>query len=240
VKRERMKIKYSKSDVLRYNTPDVGIQWELCDTNIDDAQSTTHLGIIRNNSGKLGLDKMLKTGRQTLYSLFGAGLHGRNGLYPQISKHIWSTYVVPRFLYGLEIQHLTDQQLNQLSQFQTKSLKQLQWLPERCSTAAVYLLLESATIEVLIHKRMLDFFGQITRDKESIENLIAYKQIAIYDLNSKSWFSKLKSILAKYNLPTSRTSDEKKNTSKRWLTAKLMNFGLKEWWKINHQNQVLP
>jgi predicted NACHT family NTPase len=87
---------------------------------------------------------------------------------------------------------------------------------------------------------MLDFFGQITRDKESIENQIAYKQIAIYDLNSKSWFSKLKSILAKYNLPTSRTSDEKKNTSKRWLTAKLMNFGLKEWWKINHQNQVLP
>jgi hypothetical protein len=48
---------------------------------------------------------------------------------------------------------------------------------------------------------MLGFFGQITRDKESIENQIAYRQIAIYDLNSKSWFSKLKSILAKYNLP---------------------------------------
>ena len=128
VKRERMKINNSKSDILRYNTPDVEIQWELCDTNIDETQSTTHLGIIRNNSGKLDLDKTLKTGRQTLYSLFGAGLHGRNGLNPQISKHIWSTYVVPRFLYDLEIQHLTDQQLNQLSQFQIKSRKQLQWL----------------------------------------------------------------------------------------------------------------
>jgi hypothetical protein len=181
-----MKINNSKSDILRYNTPDVEIQWELCDTNIDETQSTTHLGIIRNNSGKLDLDKMLKTGRQTLYSLFGAGLHGRNGLNPQISKHIWSTYVVPRFLYGLEIQHLTDQQLNQLSQFQTNPPKELQWLPERCSTAAVYLLLESATIEALVHKRMLGFFVQITRDKESIENQIAYKQIAIYDINSKS------------------------------------------------------
>jgi len=136
---------------------------------------------------------MLKTGRQTLYSLFGAGLHGRNGLNPQISKHIWSTYVVPIFLDGqLEIQHLSDQQLNQLSQFQTKSLKQLQWLPERCSTAAVYLLLGSETIEALVHKKMLGFFGQITRDKESIVNKIAYRQIAIYDLNSKSRFSKLK------------------------------------------------
>jgi hypothetical protein len=90
VKRERMKINNSKSDILRYNTPDVEIQWELCDTNIDETQSTTHLGIIRNNSGKLDLDKTLKTGRQTLYSLFGAGLHGRNDLNPQISKHMWS------------------------------------------------------------------------------------------------------------------------------------------------------
>lgn len=147
------------------------IQWEFCDTNIDATQSTTHLGIIRNNSGKLDLDQMLKTGRQTLYCLFGAGLHGRNVLNPQISKHIWSTYVVPRFLYGLEIQHLTDQRLNQLSQFQTKSLKQLQWLPERCSTAAIYLLLGSETIEALVHKKMLVFFGQITRDNRKPDSV---------------------------------------------------------------------
>ena len=91
--------------------------------------------------------------------------------------------------------------MNQLSQFQTKSLKQLQWLPDRCSTAAVYLLLGAETIEALIHKKMIGFFGQITRDKDSIENQIAYRQIAIYDLNGKSWFSKLKLVLAKYNLP---------------------------------------
>jgi len=118
---------------------------------------------------------MLKTGRQTLYSLFGAGLHGRNGLNPQISKHIWSTYVVPRFHYGLEIQHLTDQRLNQLSQFQTKSLKQLKWLPERCSTAAVYLLLGLETIEALVHMKILVFFWtnnksqRINRKPDSVQ-----------------------------------------------------------------------
>jgi hypothetical protein len=200
------------------------------DTNIDETQATTHLGIIRNISGKLDLDKMLKTGRQTLYTLFGAGLHGRNGLNPQISKHIWSTYVVPRFLYGLEIQHLTEQQLNQLSQFQKKSLKQLQWLPEKCSIAAGYLLLGSETIETLVHKKMLGFFGQITRDKESIENQIAYRQIAIYDLNSKSWFSKLKSMLAKYNLPDALqllVHPRKKEHVKKMVDNKVNEFWFK-------------
>ena len=48
---------------------------------------------------------------------------------------------------------------------------------------------------------MLSLFGQIIRDQNSMENKIAYKQIAIYDLISKSWFSKLKMVLMKYGLP---------------------------------------
>ena len=177
----------------------------------------------------MDIDKLLKTGRQTLYSLFGAGLHGRNGLNPPISKHIWCTYVVPRFIYGVEIQNLTDQQLQQLSHFQTKSLKQLQWLPERCSTAAVYLLLGAETIEALIHKKMIGFFGQITRDKDSLENQIAYRQIAIYDLNSKSWFSRLKVVLAKYNLPSALHLLEhpmKKEHFKKMVDDKIDGFWL--------------
>jgi hypothetical protein len=74
---------------------------------------------------------------------------------------------------------------------------------------------------------MLGFFGQITRDKESIENQIAYRQIAIYDLNSKSWFSKLKSILAKYNLPDALqllVHPMKKEHVKKMVDSKVNEF----------------
>jgi hypothetical protein len=74
----------------------------------------------RNTNESIDIDKMIQTGRQTLYSLFGAGLHGRNGLNPKIAKHIWSTYVIPRLIYGLEIQHVTDTQIQKLNQFQIR------------------------------------------------------------------------------------------------------------------------
>ena len=169
---ERAKINNSKSDILRYNTPDVNIDsWELCNSEIKETNSTVHLGMTRNTNESINIDKMIQTGRQTLYSLlFGAGLNGRHGLNPKIAKHIWSTYGIPRLIYGLEIQHVTDTQIQKLNQFQIKSLKQLQWLPSRCSNAAVYLLLGTEPIQVTINKRMLSLFGQIIGDQNSMEN----------------------------------------------------------------------
>jgi hypothetical protein len=52
--------------------------------------------------------------------------------------------------------------------------------------AAVYLLLGAEPIKATIDKCMLSLFGQIIRDQNFMENKIAYRQIAIYDLNSKS------------------------------------------------------
>jgi hypothetical protein len=48
--------------------------------------------------------------------------------------------------------------------------------------AAVYLLLGAEPIQVTINKRMLSLFGQIIRDQNSMENKIAYRQIAIYEI----------------------------------------------------------
>ena len=60
--------------------------------------SNDNLGMTRNTNESID-DKMIQTGRQTLYNLFGAGLHRRNGLNPKIAKHIWSTYVIPRLIW---------------------------------------------------------------------------------------------------------------------------------------------
>ena len=138
---------------------------------------------------------------------------------------------MPRLLYGLEIQNIKDSQLHQLDLFQLKSLKQLQWLPERCSNAAVHLLLGAEPVPSLLDKKILSFFGQITRDRQSLENQIAYRQIAMYDLHSKSWFSKLKTILAKYNLPDALTLLEKpmkKAEFKKLVDEKVNSFWMEK------------
>ena len=69
---------------------------------IKDSTSATHLGITRNINGKPNIEEKIKLGRKTAYSLMGAGFHGGGGLKPSQNGFIWSTFVVPRLLYGLE------------------------------------------------------------------------------------------------------------------------------------------
>ena len=53
----------------------------------------------------------------------GAGFHSINGLKQSVNGKLWSTYVIPRLLYGLEVQELKQSDINQLEQYQRKSLK---------------------------------------------------------------------------------------------------------------------
>ena len=171
-----------------------------------------------------------------MYSLFGAGLHGKNGLNPAISKHIWSTFVSPRLLYGLEILNLKDKHIKQLEQYHQNTLKQLQWLPDRCANVAVYLLLGLQPIELLIDKKILTLFGQITRDRNTLEFEIAQRQIAIHDLNSPSWFSLVRKTLMKYDLPSALTLLQDPIAKKNWKTEldRKMN---EKWQKLQNDEK---
>jgi hypothetical protein len=68
----------------------------------------------------------LKMGRQTMYALLGSGLHARSGMSPVVLMKIWNTYVVPRFLYGLEVQNPTKTDIKKLEQLQRKVCRQFQ------------------------------------------------------------------------------------------------------------------
>ena len=63
--------------------------------------------------------------------------------------------------------------------------------------AAVYLLLGAEPIQATINKCMLSLFGQIIRDQNSMENKIAYRQIAINEI----WFTR--------SVPSSSESSKK-------------------------------
>ena len=52
---------------------------------IEEVQSTKHIGLIRLADGKNDITSRIQQGRRTLYALLGAGLHGKNGINPDVS-----------------------------------------------------------------------------------------------------------------------------------------------------------
>ncbi|CAC5399385.1 unnamed protein product [Mytilus coruscus] len=89
-----------------------------------------------------------------------------------------------------------------LSVYYTKLLKQIQHLPERTATSDVYLLLGQIPVEAELHKRMLNFFGNIIRNHGSVEREVAVRQLAVMPRDSDSWFVKIVDLTEQYGLPS--------------------------------------
>ena len=178
--------------------------WKLGSTEIHPTDSFTHLGISR-KSGKLSPDELvsqrIQLAQRTCYALMGAGLHGTNGLSPVIAWRMYLTYVVPRLLYNLEVIKLTATQVTRIEQFHRSTLRAIQGLPVRTSSAITYLLLGALPIEATLHIRTLHLLGRIATNKDSILAQIGYRQLSLKDTDSNSWYIYCVKIAGKYGLP---------------------------------------
>ena len=132
----------------------------------------------------------------------GAEFHSVNGLKTCLNCHIWSTFVVPRVIYGLETLLLKKQDFENLERFQRKSLRQIQGLPDKTSNSITLALLGILPLETVIHKNTLNLFMGIARSSNRIEYDIAMKQLAVKTPEEKSWFNEVRSILMTYDLPS--------------------------------------
>lgn len=132
----------------------------------------------------------------------GAGLHWVNGINPTVSLHLIRTYWVPRLLYGLEATQVLQKDISDISLYYKWLLKQTQHLPDKTADAAVYLMLGKPPIQAEIHRRIFTIFGSITRNYESVENQLAWRQLSVKTNSSHSWFIMVKSLLERYNLPS--------------------------------------
>ena len=203
--RERYCIHPTKSHILWYtkrkkNDTELGIV--MAGEKVDTPSSTVHLGIVRNTSGQVDVEGKISLGRKTAYSLMGAGLHGGSGLKATLNGHIWSTFVIPRFLYGLEVQILKSSDIESLEKFQRKCLKQIQGLPDNTSNTACLALLGVLPIEALLHKNLLNMFVNMIRNENSVEYEIAKRQLVMKDTPRESIFTHIQSILDRYDLPS--------------------------------------
>lgn len=199
----RGQINASKSATIAYNT-DVKPQLMMNSNEIPYPESSTHLGIARSSSNAVNIDERIQLARRATYALMGAGMHGKNGLSPCISHHIWYIYVVPRMIYGLDVVSLKASDLTKLEVFQRKILRQLQFLPEKPAPAnsAVYGLLGARPITAVVHNSILTHLGNIFRSENTLEKQLAIRQLAVKNRKSKSWFVMAKLLLEKYDLPS--------------------------------------
>ena len=88
-----------------------------------------------------------------------AGFHGGNGLRAAHTGHIWSTFVIPRLLYGLEVQLFKKKDIANLERFQRHCLKKFQGLSDNTSNSVSLALLGILPIEALLHKNLLNILS---------------------------------------------------------------------------------
>ena len=222
--RERYCVNPSKSSCLCYNLPKCdrqGVELVTSGDRIPCEDCTVHLGITRDNKNKVNIGEKLSLGRKTAYSLMGAGFHSVNGLKTCLNGHIWSTFVVPRVIYGLETLLLKKQDFENLERFQRKSLRQIQGLPDKTSNSITLALLGILPLETVIHKNTLNLFMGIARSSNLIEYDIAMRQLAVKTPEEKSWFNEVRSILMTYDLPSIFSLFDSQMSKQEW--KKILN-----------------
>ena len=163
----------------------------------------THLGLDRySKETKMCnlVQSRINLARRTTYSLFGAGLHGINGLPALVNLHLYRIYVIPRMLYGLDAVNLSKAQIDELEKYHKNFLRRIQHLPERVASCAVYLLLGELPITAYLHKRVLSLFGIISRNPGTPIYDLAVRQLAVKGSSSNSWFIYVSKLFIQYNL----------------------------------------
>ncbi|KAH3888566.1 hypothetical protein DPMN_012604 [Dreissena polymorpha] len=83
------------------------INFKLGEQNLKSVDSPIHLGITRTTSAcetaEVNIEGNISKARRALYSLFGTGLHGHNGLDHKSMLDIYKCFVLPVLTYGIEI-----------------------------------------------------------------------------------------------------------------------------------------
>ncbi|XP_062585188.1 uncharacterized protein LOC134246859 [Saccostrea cucullata] len=203
--KDRFTINSAKCEILTFKTHQKKYQQEievkLGNETINHVSSLKHLGIERNSTNTPDVSQRIETARRTLYALLGSGMHGKNGLSPVITLNMWTTFVIPRLLHGIELLNIRKIDLEKLEKYQRKVLKQLQSLPDRTASIATLSLIGAKTIEAHIDARIITTFLNIAKDPATIEHQMAVRQLLTKSDNSACWFIRAKSTLEKYDLP---------------------------------------
>ena len=91
----------------------------------------------------------------------GGQWSGIGSIPPKVAYIIYKAYVLPRMLCGLETIYLNKTQLQQMEKCHLRTLRQIQSLPQRTATSAVFMLLGALPIEAEIHRKQLSLLHSV-------------------------------------------------------------------------------
>lgn len=204
---------------------------KLNGASVDYVTQETHLGLERSQSGTATptIQVRVRNGRRAAYALMGAGMHGLNGVGPEISVTLISVYVLPVVMYGLDTMRLTQPDYKELNKLHRELLRRLQHLPISTAIPAIYLLTGSHPIEALHHKGVLSLFGNVLRREDSTEKELVMRQLAMKDLKSNSWTSLVRELLYQYDLPPAFQLAE--NPPQKLAWKKTVKLAISTYWQ---------
>jgi hypothetical protein len=230
--RERYKFNTDKTKVVAVNTrKDPLLLLNGSPLALSDRE--VHLGIHRNSPGtnKNTMEERVKGARRAAYSLMGAGMHGLNGVGPEVAFIQYSVYITPTLLYGLDALIIGKTDLSTLESFYRKDLRYIQHLPPSTAIPAVYLLLGAAPAEAMLDVKVLTLFRNIIAADNKcpsacyIQDLIN-RQLATAEDCSRNWTSHVTRLLKKYDLPTAYQVSSNPPTKQHWKrTVKSAVYG---------------
>ena len=107
-----------------------------------------------------------------------------------------------------------------LDKFNKHNIKHLLSLPVTTADPAINVLSGTLPIEAMVHKRILTFFGNISRlPDSSVEKRLAERQLAVKSLDSHSWFVGVKKLCIRYGLPNCSEFLETPQSNNSWKTS---------------------
>lgn len=209
--RERFKIHPTKTTVSIFNPTQHEIDhyadskpWKVNGEPTTVTNEFTHLGVNYNvnkpsSTANDTTDARLKTGRNTTYSLMGAGMHGVNGVKPTVSVHMYNIYVSPRVTYGLEFINIGTTNIRKLETAHRSVLRNIQSLPKRTAIPALHILLGVLPIQAVIEQKQMSAIVSLANNDTILDVII--RQLASKSQDSHSWVISTQKLLHKYQLP---------------------------------------
>jgi hypothetical protein len=186
---ERYELQPSKSMILPFH-PKLPIEilqeikpWQLGNNAVDVVSIATHLGMQIDSAtgGVVGTIEMnMSKARKALYSMMGAGLHGKNGMSPRIALKSYSTYILPILTYGLEVLLPDKTALQPAIKLHRKLLLQLCSLADNVATPTPYILAGMLPLDAVIHKKALNLFRAMVIRKDSVERKLIERQLSLH------------------------------------------------------------
>ena len=232
--RQRYNFNNSKTKIVSLNSKHTP-SCLLINKPIMSSKCEAHLGIFRNskNDNKDTMNSRIINARRAMYSLMGAGLHGLNGVGPEVAMVQYNTYVLPTLLYGLEALILNHSEVEELSKFHRKNIRCLQHLPKSTAIPAIHLLSGSPPIEAYLHIQILNIFCAIVSSTPETPpafflKSIVTRQLAMQETTSSSWTTQVKNLLTKYNLPPASELLSLQLTKQQWKNLVKINV-YKHW-----------